>query len=105
MAVTFFLREELLYRREDHTASSDLKEAAKVCTILGLNRRLTQRFVATGKRSEELIVKIVAICDHDNRRILHGWMKNQPSSVEQHRETLARALSVPSDTGSLFFPL
>jgi len=68
---------------------------------LCLHRLLPQQFVAACESPKELIVQIVAVGDHDQRRVLHRWMQYDPSGIERHRQTLARALRVPHHADSL----
>ena len=65
-----------------------------------LHRRLAQNIVATLELPEKLIVEIIAIGQHHQRRILHRRLPDQTSGVEQHRKTLAAALRVPDHTSA-----
>ena len=45
--------------------------------------------------AEELVVEIVAVGQHHQRRVLHRRMPHDARGVEEHREALAAALRVP----------
>lgn len=47
------------------------------------------------KLAEELIVEIVPVGQHNQRRVLHRRMPDHPPGIEQHRKTLAAPLCVP----------
>src|SRR5260370_39158656 len=58
--------------------------------------RLAQQvLLAARERPEELVMKIVAISEHNERRVLHGRLEHNAAGVESHREALARSLRVP----------
>src|SRR5437867_3958672 len=61
--------------------------------------------MATGKCAKELIVKIVAVGDDNDCRILHCGMHHNATRIECHRQTLARALRVPDDANASIAPL
>ena len=90
-----FLREKLLNRREHHAAAGHLQQFLQMLAALRLHRFLSQQFVAAGERAEKLVVQIVAVREHNERRILHRRFQHQPPGVERHRERLARTLRVP----------
>src|SRR5713101_7833432 len=92
------IREELLDRGEHDSAARDLQQIAKVVAALGLHRLLTQQLVAPRERSEELIIQIVSIREHNDSRVLHLRLKDEPSRIEDHRQRLTRSLRVPNDT-------
>ena len=45
--------------------------------------------------AEELVVEIVSVGQHHQRRVLHRTLADHPGCEEQHGETLAAALRVP----------
>ena len=54
------------------TASS----SRRCVPALGLHRLLPQQFVAARERAEELVVEVVAVGEHDERRVLHRRMQD-----------------------------
>jgi hypothetical protein len=66
-------------------------------TALGLGRRLPQQVLAARKRAEELVIEVVPVGQHDDRRVLHRRFAHDPASVERHGQALARPLRVPDD--------
>ena len=95
MPVSLLFGEELLDGGEHHSTRCDRKPGAQVGPALGLNRRLPQQVPATGESTEELIVKIVAVGQHDDGGVFHRRFANDPPGIEGHGQALARALSVP----------
>ena len=71
MDVALLVGHELLDRREDDAAGGDLQPAAQIVAALGLHRRLPQQLVAGGEGAEELVVEVVAVGEHDERRVRH----------------------------------
>ena len=96
-AVALFLGKELLDRREHDAARLDVQLGAQVGAAPSLRRRLPQQVPAAGERAEELVVEVVAIRQHDDRRVLHRRLADDPPGVERHGQALARALGVPDD--------
>ena len=92
---------ELLDRREDDAAGGDLQLGAQVVAALGLHRLLPQQLVAVGERAEELVVEVVAVGEHDQRRVRHLRLLHELAGVEGHREALAAALGVPDDADAV----
>ena len=45
--------------------------------------------------AEKLVVEVVAVGQHHQRRVLHRRMPDDARGVEEHGETLAAALRVP----------
>src|SRR5690606_19989435 len=93
-------RQEFLNSREDYAATRHGEKRAQSLPILCLNRCLTENLVTTLKLTEQLIIEIVAIRQHDERRVLHSRMSYDAGCVEQHREALPAALRVPDHTSS-----
>ena len=50
--------------------------------------------------SEELVIEIIPVSQHDECRILHRRMTGHPSGIEEHREALAASLRMPDDSGT-----
>ena len=94
-SVALFLGKELLNGGENDTAGNDLKQLPKFRTALSLDGCLAQQLRASRECSEQLSVEVGAVCKHDQRRVVHRRMQNQPAGKERHRETLARALGMP----------
>ena len=63
--------------------------------VLGLLRRLPQQVLAHAEGAEELVVQIVAVGQHDQRRVLHRRVLDDLAGIERHQQALARALRVP----------
>ena len=97
MSVALLLGEELVDDGEHHAAAGDRELGAQVGAVGGLHRRLPQQVAAAGERAEELVVEVVAVGDHDDRRVRHPRVEDDPPRVERHRQALARALSVPDN--------
>ena len=95
VAVAFLFGEELVERGEDHAARRHAQQLPQVHAALGLHRRLAQEVLATGEGAEELVVEVVAVCEHDDGRVLHRRLADDAARVEGHRQALARALRVP----------
>src|SRR5690606_7646105 len=80
-----------------HAARLYREELAQVRSAGRLNRRLAQKLPAAGEGAEELVVEVVAVGEHDDRRVLHHRLADDAAGVERHRQALARALRVPHD--------
>ena len=80
---------------------SDLQLLAQIRAALGLHRRLPQQVVAAREGREQLVVEVVAVGDHDDGRVFHRRVQDQPPGIEGHRQALARALRVPDDADPL----
>ena len=72
--------------------SSSLRRSSRSSACCG---RLAQQVLAHAERAEELIVEIVAVGQHDQRRVLHRRMLDDLARVERHQQALAGALRVP----------
>jgi len=68
VAVALLLRQELLDRREHHAARRHRELQAQIGAVGGLHRRLAQQVAAAREGAEELIVEVVAVGQHDQRR-------------------------------------
>ncbi len=65
---------------------------------LGLHRRLGQGAPGLGRCEhllEQLVVEVVAVGEHHQRRVVHRRIPHHLARVPQHLEGLARALRVP----------
>ena len=51
--------------------------------------------LAARERAEQLVVEVVAVGQHDDRRVLHRRVQDDAPGVERHRQALAGALRVP----------
>ena len=58
-------------------------------------RRLAQQVLAHAEGAEQLIVEIVAVGQHDQRRVLHRRVLDDLARIEGHQQALAGALRVP----------
>src|SRR5690606_806065 len=76
------LRQELLNSREDDAATRNGEKRAQSLPILCLHRCLTENLVTALKLAEQLIIKIVSIRQHDERRVLHSRMSHDAGRVE-----------------------
>ena len=97
MPVALLFRKELLDRGEHHAARLDRQLGAQVGTAAGLGRGLPQQVLAAGERAEKLVVEVVAIRQHDDRRVLHPRLADDSAGKEGHGQALARPLGVPDD--------
>jgi hypothetical protein len=97
LPVALLLGEELLDRGEDHAPRRDGKLLPQVGSAFGLHRRLAQEVLAAREGAEELIVEVVAVGEHDQRRVLHRRLAHDPAGIERHGQALAGALGVPDD--------
>ena len=98
MRVTLLLGIELLDRSEYHATRYDRKLTAQIGAALRLHRWLAKQVLATRKGTKELVVKVVAIGQDDDGRVLHRQLARDRASVEGHCQALARTLCVPDDT-------
>ena len=86
--VAFLFREEFLDSREHHAAGGD-DSFREVGAVGGLNRRLAKQIMATCKRTEELIVEIVAVGQHDEVGFSIAGCRITRPGVEGHGQALA----------------
>ena len=89
------LGREFLQGREDHAAGRPVEQLAQMLAVLGLLRRLAQQVLAKAERAEQLVVEVVAVGQHDERRVRHRRVLDDLAGVECHQQALARALGVP----------
>ena len=68
---------ELLDRREDDSSAGDAELLAQVGPLGGLDGILAQQVAAAGEGSEELVVQVVPVGDHDDGGVLHHRMEDQ----------------------------
>ena len=59
--------------------AATLSFARRSARLVGLHRRLAQQLVAARERAEELIVEVVAVGQHDERRVLHRRIAGSPA--------------------------
>jgi hypothetical protein len=57
-----------------------------------------ENVVAALELAEKLVVEVVAVGQHHQRRIMHRGLADHPRGEEQHGETLAAALRLPDQT-------
>ena len=96
-----FRREELLDGCEDHAARGHSEQLFQVLPVGGLDRRLAQKLLAIAEGLEKLLVKVIAVGDDDQRRVVHRFGQDQLAGVEDHGEALAAALRMPDHAGAL----
>ena len=60
-------------------------------------RGLAQQVLAHAEGAEQLVVQIVAVGQHHQRRVLHRRVLDDLARIERHQQALARALRVPDD--------
>ena len=89
------LGRELLQGGEDHAAGRPIKQLAQMFAVLGLVGCLAQQVLAHAERAEQLVVQIVAVGQHDQRRVLHRRMLDDLARIERHQQALAGTLGVP----------
>jgi hypothetical protein len=92
------LGEKLLNRGEDHAAARHGQQLAQLVAARGLHGRLAEDVRAALELAEKLIVEVVAVGQHDERRVLHRGLADHAGGEEEHRKTLAAALRVPDHT-------
>ena len=90
-------RHELLDRGEDNAARGHLQLLLQVVAVLGLHRLLPQQVFAGRERAEQLVVQVIAVCQHQERRVVHHVVPDDLPRVEYHRQRLPRPLRVPDD--------
>ena len=86
---------ELLDGREHHAARRAVEQRLQMLPAFGLHRGLPQQRAPGGEGVEELVVEIVAVGDHDDRRVGQARLADQRAGQHQHGQRLARALGVP----------
>ncbi len=86
VAVAFVFRQKLLDGGKNNTAGSNLQQLPQIGPSSCLNRSLAQQFAVIGKGAEKLIVQIVAIGDHQYRRIFHIRMPDHLAGKKHHRQ-------------------
>ena len=89
---------KLLDRRKDEAADVDVEQLAHLGGAVGLPRRHAQGGAMRDEFAEELIVEIVSVGQHDDRRVLERADKLQLAHEEYHGQRLAGALRVPDDS-------
>ena len=63
--------------------------------VTSLDRRLPQKFPATRKGTEKLVIEVVPVSDDDNGRVLQGGLKDNLAREEDHGQALPRPLRMP----------
>ena len=67
---------ELLHRgKEDTVRLPVFQQLLQMPSAVRLNRRLAQKVLSHSKLAEQLIVEIVAVCDHHDGRAVHGFLQ------------------------------
>ena len=65
-------RHELVDRREHHTAAGPVQQLAQMLPPAGLHRCLAEDVRAALELAEKLVVEVVAVGEHHQRRVLHS---------------------------------
>src|SRR2546428_500057 len=81
VAVALFLRHEFPDRREHDAARADPQSRTQIRAAVGLYRLLTQQVPAACESGEQLVVEVVAVGDHDDRRVFHRRVQDQPPGI------------------------
>jgi len=71
---------------EHHPAAATLSSSRRWRAAFGLHRRLAQQIAAAPRRWQELVVEIVAVGEHDERRVAHRRLADDAAGVERHRQ-------------------
>jgi hypothetical protein len=87
--------QEFLDGGEHHATARHCQQLAQALAAFGLHGRLAKDVVAALELAEKLVVQVVAVGQHHQRRVLHGRVPHHPRGVEEHREALATALRMP----------
>ena len=95
--VTPLFGEELLNCREHNAAHIDCEPGTQIRPGLRLHRHLPKKFLAACEGPEELGIEIVAVCQHHDGWVCHGWFPDDAPGIKSHGQALARALGVPND--------
>jgi hypothetical protein len=62
---------------DDDATAADAELLAQVSAAGGLDGILTQQVASAGEGSEELVVQVVPVGDHDDGGVLHHRMEDQ----------------------------
>ena len=88
---------KLLHGRKNNTVClTTSKEITQILTALSVHRVLAQKVLALCKLSEKLIVQIISVGQHNNRRAIQGFLKQM--GIEHHRQRFSAALCMPEHT-------
>ena len=87
-------------RREHHSAAGPIEQLPEVVAALRLHRHLAEDLSTALKLPVELIIEVVAIGEHDERRVLHRRVADDAGGVEKHRKALPAPLRVPHHPGA-----
>jgi len=94
--VLVFAGGELLDGSEDDAAGRAVGEQlAQPGPGIGLHRCFPQQLRRAGKDAEELVVQVVAVGHHHQRRVAHPGVLHQHATQAGHLYALARALGMP----------
>ena len=86
---------KLLDGGKHHPAAARSQKLFQFGAAFRLFGRLAQQGCARVKGSEQLVVQVVAVGDHDNSGVRHVRMDDQQAGVKHHGERLAASLGVP----------
>ena len=87
---------EFLHRGKDDTVClSAVKQRFQMLTAPGVHRLLTQKRLTFCELPEKLIVKVIAVSQHNDGRAVQCLL--QKMGIEYHRQRLAAALGMPEN--------
>jgi hypothetical protein len=75
---------ELLQRREDDAAGVPAQLLAQIGAALGLLRLLPQQVDGPPELGKELVAEVVAVGEHDDRRVLERDVTEELADEENH---------------------
>ena len=78
---------------DDAVCLTVCKQFFQVGSALGVLRRLAQEVLAAGELAVELVIQVIAVCDHNDCRAFQCFL--QIVSIEHHRQRFSAALRVP----------
>ena len=71
--------------------------ARRSARFAALHRGLSQQVLAAGEGTEQLVVEVVAVGQHDDGGVVHRRFPDDAPGIEGHGQALARPLRVPDD--------
>lgn len=89
-----------MFRCEHHASAGRVQQLAQMLAPAGQHRCLAEDVRAVLELAEKLVVEIVSLGQHHQRRVLHRRMPHHARGKEEHGETLAAALRVPDHAGA-----
>lgn len=100
MAAFLCQQGKLLHRGKDNAAGFALaQQLAQGIAVIRLHRLLAQQLSCGAKGSKQLAVKVVAVGNHHQRRVVHFRLLQQLTGIATHGNTFARPLGMPDHPG------